>query len=283
MSEITLTQALQQASAQLNTQDARQEAELLLCHVLGCSLVKLVTDASEPLSDTDATTFFQLIDARNSGQPVAYLMGYRGFWDMDLAVTDATLIPRPDTELLVTLALSKMPIEAVCADLGTGSGAVALAAAKQRPDSFWLASDYSLPALKVARQNAKTYALKNVQFAQGAWTTMIATNRLDILVSNPPYIEDDDPHLETGDLRFEPRSALAAGSDGLDDISLIVQQAPLVLKSGGWLMIEHGWQQSEAVQNLFKAAGFIEVSGHQDFGGQDRVVMGQLPSGKIPV
>ncbi|MCX4190735.1 peptide chain release factor N(5)-glutamine methyltransferase [Methylophaga sp. OBS3] len=283
MSEITLTQALQQASAQLNTQDARQEAELLLCHVLGCSLVKLVTDANEPLSDNEAVTFFQLIDARNSGQPVAYLMGYRGFWDMDLAVTDATLIPRPDTELLVTLALSKMPINAVCADLGTGSGAIALAAAKQRSDSFWLASDYSLPALKVARQNAETYAVKNVQFSQGAWATMIAANRLDLLVSNPPYIEDDDPHLETGDLRFEPRSALASGSDGLDDIRHIVHQAPDVLKSGGWLLIEHGWNQSEAVQNLFKAAGFIEVSGHQDFGGQDRVVMGQLPSGKIPV
>lgn len=280
---ITLAQALQQGGVMLGGSGSRQDAEMLLCQVMNCSPVSLLTESAQILSAEQYQLYQQLLAARAAGEPVAYLLGRRGFWDMDLTVTRDTLIPRPDTELLVTLALANMPAAAKCADLGTGSGAIALALARQRPDSFWLASDYSVQALKVARNNAATYQLANVQFVCGHWASMIAPHSLDLLVSNPPYIADDDPHLYQGDLRFEPRSALAAGQDGLQDIRQIVGQAPQVLKDGGWLMIEHGWQQSAAVQTLFAEAGFIDVSGHQDFGGQDRLVVGQKPeSGKMP-
>ncbi len=280
---ITLSQALQQAIVVLgNNSDARQDAEILLCHVLNCAPVKLITASAQILTGEQQNDYQQLLTARMAGQPVAHLLGRRGFWDLDLMVTGDTLIPRPDTECLVAQALTKMPVQACCADLGTGSGAIALALAKQRPDSFWLASDFSQQALTVAKANATHYQLPNVQFVGGHWASMIAPETLDLLVSNPPYIADDDPHLEQGDLRFEPRSALASGPDGLRDIRQIVSQAWTVLKKGGWLMIEHGWQQSAAVQNLFKVAGFITISDHQDFGGQDRVVIGQKPeSGKI--
>jgi release factor glutamine methyltransferase len=281
---IALGQALQQAVAILGgSSDARQDAEILLCHVLNCSPVTLLTEADQVLAPEYCQRYQQLLQKRAEGQPVAYLLGRRGFWDLDLLVTRDTLIPRPDTELMVAQALQNMPGAAKCADLGTGSGAIALALAKQRPDSFWLASDVSLPALRVAKTNATRHQIANVQFVIGHWTTMIARQSLDLVVSNPPYIAEDDPHLTQGDLRFEPRSALASGQDGLQDIRLLVVQAEQVLKPGGWLLIEHGWQQSQAVQALYKAAGFVAVSGHQDFGGQDRLVIGQKPgaSGKI--
>lgn len=265
-----------------NHHDARQDAEILLCHVLHCSPVTLLTESAQTLTNEQQNHFQQLVAQRSAGQPVAYLLGKRGFWDMDLMVTSATLIPRPDTECLVAQALPIIPVNARCADLGTGSGAIALVLAKQRPDSFWLASDVSQQALQVAKTNAVAYQLKNVQFVCGHWASMIAAGSLDLLVSNPPYIADNDPHLNQGDLRFEPRSALASGADGLQDIRQIILQARVVLKNAGWLMIEHGWQQSAAVQDLFRAAGLVAVSGHQDFGGQDRLVIGQKPqSGKI--
>lgn len=274
----TLSQALQQGVKVLgNRPDARQDAEILLCSVLNCSPVKLLTDSRQLLTAAQQNHFQQLLAARVTGQPVAYLLGQRGFWDLDLKVTPDTLIPRPDTECLVSLALTKMPAQARCADLGTGSGAIALALARQRPDSTWLASDISPQALTVAKTNADRYAITNVHFVCGHWAMMIAPQSLDLLVSNPPYIADSDPYLAQGDLRFEPRSALASGPDGLTDLRQIVLQGQSVLKNGGWLMVEHGWQQSAAVQDLFKAAGFVAVSGHQDFGGQDRVVIGQRP------
>ena len=283
--ELTLAAALQQAIILLGADnDARQDAEILLCHVLNCSPVKLLTGSAQLLTAEQQARFQQLLAARQTGQPIAYLLGRRGFWDLELTVTADTLIPRPDTELLVTLALVKMPAAARCADLGTGSGAIALALAKQRTDSFWLASDFSLPALQVARNNAHINQITNVSFVCSDWATMLAANSLDLLVSNPPYIAETDPHLLQGDLRFEPRTALASGPDGLDDIRQIIEQAGRVLKPGGWLMIEHGWQQSAAVRLLFEQAGFQEVSGHRDFGAHDRVVIGRKPlSGKINV
>lgn len=283
--ELTLDEALQQAVMVLGAgSDARHDAEILLCHVLNCSPVKLLTGSAQMLTAKQQSHFQQLLTARQTGQPIAYLLGWRGFWDLELTVTTDTLIPRPDTELLVTLALAKMPASARCADLGTGSGAIALTLAKQRPDTFWLASDFSMPALKVARNNALVNQIGNVIFVCSDWTAMLAANSLDLLVSNPPYIADTDPHLLQGDLRFEPHTALAAGPDGLDDIRQIIEQAGRVLKPGGWLMIEHGWQQSAAVQALFSQASFQDVSGHRDFGGKDRVVIGRRPlSGKISV
>jgi release factor glutamine methyltransferase len=220
--------------------------------------------------------FYNLIEKRGLGQPVAYLTGTRGFWSLDLKVTSATLIPRPDTELLVELALVKLKPAMVIADLGTGTGAIALSLAQTHPAVTIFAMDFSNEALKVAKENAADHDLNNVQFWQGSWLEAIKPNSLHMIISNPPYIEDHDPHLIEGDLRFEPRSALASGHDGLDDIRIIVKQAQQCLMADGWLMIEHGYHQAKQVQALFIACGFINVISHQDFGGHDRVVSGQL-------
>lgn len=271
---ITIAQARQFAQQALSGFDTA-DSDILLCHVLERDMQYLMVHADATLTDAQQQQLLNLIEARKAGQPVAYLTGYRGFWSLYLQVSPATLIPRPDTECLVALALSKLKAGDQIADIGTGSGAIALALAAERPDVQVIATDISGQALAIARQNALAHNLTSVSFKQTSWLSELADKSLDMVVSNPPYIAQADQHLTQGDLRFEPLSALASGEDGLDAIRILVQDAPRVLTAGGWLLLEHGYQQSQAVQKLMAQAGFTAISAHQDFGQQDRVVMGQ--------
>ncbi|ALN87314.1 protein-(glutamine-N5) methyltransferase, release factor-specific [Lysobacter capsici] len=257
------------------------DAELLVCHALGKSRSWLFAHADEVLDDTQVQEVRELIARRADGEPVAYLTGSRGFWRFDLRVTPATLIPRPETERLVELALQRLPESGALAlaDLGTGSGAIALALAMERPSARVIAVDVSAQALEVARGNAAALGLGRVEFRQGNWFAPLADECFDLIASNPPYIESDDPHLRQGDLRYEPASALASGEDGLDAIRTIAHEAPSHLRPGGWLLIEHGWTQGEAVRALLQSAGLIEVATEQDWEGRDRVSLARRAPG----
>lgn len=254
------------------------EAELLLAHILGCSRTWLYAHGDEELDDPAAQDFAALIERRRAGEPVAYLTGERGFWRFDLQVSPATLIPRPETELLVEQALERFPPdrELRVADLGTGSGAIALALALERPMARVIATDSSTTALEVAASNARSLGLDNVEFRHGDWLAPLAGERFDLIVSNPPYIADDDAHLQRGDLRYEPRSALASGIDGLDDIRTIILGAPALLVPGGWLLLEHGLDQGSAVRELLGRAGLIEVETVVDLEQRERVSLGRV-------
>lgn len=256
---------------------ARLDAELLLRRLLGKSASWLRTWPEHAVAPAVAAEFRRLVALREAGRPMAYILGEREFWTLRLAVSEATLIPRPETELLVELALARIPEDATLrlADLGTGTGAIALALASERPLCRVVATDVSAEALDVARGNAASNRLPGVEFLQGSWYEPLAGRRFHLIASNPPYIDPEDPHLSQGDLRFEPRSALAAADAGLADLARIVAGAPAYLEPGGWLLVEHGWDQSEAVCALFAQAGFIEVEAHRDFGGNFRVVCGK--------
>lgn len=249
----------------------RLEAEVLLVHVLDKPRSWLVAHADDALDAPTLHTYQALVEQRRQGEPVAYLTGRRGFWSLDLEVTPATLIPRPETELLVELALERAPADASVADLGTGSGAIALALAHERPDLRVSATDASGDALAVARRNAERLGLGRVRFHQGDWLAPLAGQSFALIVSNPPYIEADDPHLRQGDLRFEPASALASGVDGLDDIRRIVHDARACLLADGWLLMEHGWNQGAAVRAVLEAAGYVDAFTAQDLEQRDRV------------
>ncbi|MGN2254434.1 peptide chain release factor N(5)-glutamine methyltransferase [Frateuria sp. GZRe12] len=267
-------QLLAEAATRL---DDRAEAAILLAHALGKPRSWLLAHADDQADTAGAAAFAALVERRAAGEPVAYLTGHRGFWTLDLEVTPATLIPRPETELLVELALAKLPREGAprVADLGTGSGAIALAIARESPHARVLATDASAAALAVARRNAEANRIRNVGFAEGDWFAALGDDRFDLIVSNPPYIAAGDPHLERGDLRFEPGSALASGSDGLDDIRRIVAGARSHLADDGWLLFEHGWDQGAAVRGLLEAAGYREVFTAQDLEKRDRVSGGR--------
>ena len=258
---------------------ARLDAELLMAHVLGKPRTWLYAFGDSALSAAQQAAFEGLVARRTAGEPVAYLTGRRGFWTLDLKVTPDTLIPRPETELLVELALARLPSDSAAEvlDLGTGSGAVALAIASERPQARVTAVDASPGALTVARANAEAYGLRNVEFRHGDWYAPVADARFRLIASNPPYIEAADPHLAQGDLRFEPYSALASGGDGLDDIRAIVAGAPRHLLPGGWLLLEHGWNQGAAVRALLTDAGFADVATARDLEGRDRVTIGRIP------
>jgi release factor glutamine methyltransferase len=223
--------------------------------------------------------FETLVERRVAGEPVAYLTGRRGFWSFELQVTPDTLIPRPETELLVELALTHLPPDRVLqvADLGTGSGAIALALAHERPRAQVLATDASPAALDVARANATSLGNANSAFAQGDWCAALEQRRFDLIASNPPYIAAGDPHLALGDLRREPAAALASGVDGLDAIRRIVAGTRLHLVAGGWLLLEHGMEQGDAVRGLLRDAGFVDASTDRDLEGRDRVSSGRWP------
>ena len=269
----TIDSALRQARARL----APGEAELLLAHVLGRDHGWLYAHGTDPLAPVDAERFEALVARRVGGEPVAYLTGRRGFWTLDLQVGPDTLIPRPETERLVELAVERIPADRPCrvADLGTGSGAIALAIASERPQARVVASDASAAALEVARTNAAEAGLANVELRQGDWFGPLAGERFDLVASNPPYIAAGDPHLAQGDLRHEPAAALASGPDGLDDIRSIIAAAPEHLLPGGWLLLEHGHDQGPAVRALLHGAGFEEVETATDLERRDRVSLGR--------
>ncbi|MEA9564249.1 MULTISPECIES: peptide chain release factor N(5)-glutamine methyltransferase [unclassified Xanthomonas] len=269
---IPAEQLLRQAALRIE----RTDAEPLLLHALGRDRAWLFAHGRDPVPPTIAQAFDALVQRRQAGEPVAYLTGSRGFWTLDLAVSTATLIPRADTEALVELALERLdqaPGRRV-ADLGTGSGAIALAIASERPQAQVIATDASAAALAIAQRNADSHRLSNVECRQGSWFVPLAGERFDLIASNPPYIAAGDPHLAQGDLRYEPASALASGSDGLDDIRSIVADAPAHLRAGGWLLLEHGWDQGAAVAELLRTRGFTQVATHQDLEQRDRVTLG---------
>jgi release factor glutamine methyltransferase len=273
MSTTRIDEALRAARARIDASDA----ELLLAHALDASRSWLFAHGRDILPPERSARFEGLVKRRAAGEPVAYLVGHRGFWSLDLQVTPATLIPRPETELLVELALDRLPRERPVrvADLGTGSGAIALAIARERPRAQVVATDASAEALAVARGNAERNAIDNVAFREGRWFAPLSGERFDLVASNPPYIADDDVHLEQGDLRYEPRSALAAGPDGLEDLRAIVADAAAHLAGDGWLLLEHGFDQGSAVRALFDAAGFTQVETRQDLEDRDRVTLGR--------
>jgi len=275
-----IRQLLAAAAHALPGVEGRHEAELLLLHVLGHERSWLFAHATDLIDPAEQAAFDALLRRRIAGEPVAYLLGRRGFWTLDLAVSPDTLIPRPETERLVELALERLPegTPLRVADLGTGSGAIALALATERPQARVLATDMSAGALAVAADNARRHALGNVEFRQGSWHAPLAGERFDLIASNPPYIASDDPHLERGDLRFEPASALASGADGLDDIRVIIAGAVAHLLPGGWLLLEHGWDQGPAIRALLAAAGLVEVDTVVDLEQRDRVSLGRRPA-----
>ena len=260
----------------LQSEDARTVAEILLMHVLDRSRSWLYTWPESEPDTVQCALFDRLVAARRGGVPVAYLTGRRAFWSLDLAVTPAVLIPRPETELLVELALARLPRDTprVAADLGTGCGAIALVLASERPLARVTATDASADALAVARANAGRLDIGNIRFVQGDWCAALATACFDVIVSNPPYIAAGDPHLAVGDLRQEPVDALVAGTDGLAAIRAIVAAAPNHLDDGAWLLLEHGWEQGEAVRALLRERGFIRVETQCDIGGRERVSLG---------
>ncbi|HET7662888.1 MAG TPA: peptide chain release factor N(5)-glutamine methyltransferase [Rhodanobacteraceae bacterium] len=276
---------LQTATRALPGDEARSDAEILLGHALGVSRAWLFAHARDGVAEAQQQAYAALIERRAQGEPVAYLTGRRGFWTLDLEVTPATLIPRPETETLVEQALARLPADRVCtvADLGTGSGAIALAIASERPRAQVAATDASSEALAVARGNAVRLGLRNVAFLQGDWMAPLTGRRFDMIVSNPPYIEAGDAHLAQGDLRFEPPAALASGADGLDAIRAIVHAARHHLEPGGWLLLEHGWNQGEAVRALLRESGYAGIFTATDLEGRDRVTAGNRSSPTTPM
>jgi release factor glutamine methyltransferase len=276
----TVAQLLRETAAALPGDDARAEAELLLAHCLQKPRSWLYAHADDEVDADGEATFAALRSRRITGEPVAQLLGRRDFWSLPLAVTPDTLIPRPDTERLVELALERLPLSETrrVLDLGTGTGAIALAIASERPRARVVAVDASEPALAVARANTHASGLgARVSLLAGDWFAPVVGEVFDLVASNPPYIADDDPHLSQGDLRFEPRSALAAGADGLDDLRRIVASAPAHLVPGGWLLVEHGWEQGAAVRALFAAAGFTAIETARDIEERERITLGQRP------
>jgi release factor glutamine methyltransferase len=271
---------LLQLSAKLQpTSDSPQlDCELLLCHVLDVDRTWLRTWPEKQVSSAQKSLFISLLDQRFEGMPIAYLVGSRGFWSMDLKVSSDTLIPRPETELLIEIALNlNLPRHSCGLDLGTGTGAIALALASERQDMQWIAVDSQSGAVELAQANCDHQQLANVTIFQSSWFDALkaTNNTFDLIVSNPPYIAANDPHLVVGDVRFEPSAALVSGADGLDDIKIIISQSSAYLNTNGWLVIEHGYNQGQAVRDLMCAAGFSKVATQQDYNHLDRVTLGQ--------
>lgn len=272
---IAIKAALHLAAGQFNSDSAFLDAQLLLCHVLDQSRAWLYARPDMILTGQQLASFNQLCNRRAEGEPIAYLTGKRQFWDRDLQVGRGVLIPRPETELLVELALSLAKNNSgLVADLGTGSGAIALALAGERPDWTVIATELSPDAFAIASANVNRSGLGNVRLLQGSWCDPLPDDEFLMIVSNPPYIAGDDPHLTLGDLRFEPRAALVAADDGLADIKAIAQSARSKLAPGGILLLEHGWQQGPAARAILQQQGYATIATHQDPGGRERVTLG---------
>ena len=256
----------------------RLDAELLLAAALGKPRSFLHTWPERVVSGEAAERYASYLERRRQGEPVAYILGHQGFWSLDLEVAPHTLIPRPDTELLVETALALVTLpQARVLDLGTGTGAIALALACERLGWQVTGVDRISEAVALAERNRERLGLGNATFRESHWFSALGAERYDLIVSNPPYIAAQDPHLAQGDVRFEPSSALVAGADGLDDIRLIVSQAPVHLNAGGWLLLEHGYDQAAAVRELLAREGFEAVESRRDLGGHERISLGRRP------
>ncbi|MFM2485244.1 peptide chain release factor N(5)-glutamine methyltransferase [Celerinatantimonas yamalensis] len=274
----SIAQALTQGYQQLTMSDsAKLDARVLLSFALGQSLTYLLTWPQRRLNAEQFDCYAQLLARRVQGEPVAYLVGEREFWSLPFKVSASTLIPRPDTEVLVEHALTHLSDNASLLDLGTGTGAIAIAIAHERPSVNVSAVDIREDALQLAKHNAELNQV-NVNFRLSSWFNELAGEKFDVIVSNPPYIDAEDPHLQQGDVRFEPSSALIAEQHGLADIIEIIKNAPQYLHAQGWLLIEHGYQQGDALARLLHEAGFSQIATHCDYGGQPRVTQGQYRS-----
>ncbi|MEQ1600022.1 MAG: peptide chain release factor N(5)-glutamine methyltransferase [Methylotenera sp.] len=304
----TIKATLNSTTALLNTEGPALEAQLLLQHALNVNRAWLIAHENDALEANIHAAYMTLISRRSNGEPIAYILGTREFYGLNLKVTPATLIPRPDTETLVETALAKIPqnnntsspsfrrksessgIEPLeektldsdfrrndalkVLDLGTGTGAIALAIAKHRPNALVTAVDASQAALDVAIENAKNLEITNINFMLSDWFASLNNEKFDVIVSNPPYIEENDAHLKQGDLPWEPISALVAGQDGLSDIRTIILQSKNHLHPHGYLALEHGYNQAESVATLLKSAGFTDVETIKDLGDNNRVTLG---------
>jgi release factor glutamine methyltransferase len=274
----SISELLQQARNTLaDSASAARDAEILLCHVLACERTYLYTWPDKAVDAATEKSFLELIAARAEGTPVAYLTGEREFWSLSFKVTRDTLIPRPETELLVDYVLTHFGADELeVLDPGTGSGAIAIALAQARPRWKITATDISPASLKVAADNAERHQVHNLQLLQSDWFAQLGGRRFDLIVSNPPYIAEQDPHLAQGDLRFEPRNALCSGAAGMDAIRHLCQHVSQVLRPGGWFFCEHGYDQKTAVHQCLVEQGFGEIVQLDDLGGQPRLSGGQI-------
>ena len=276
---VTIKRALVGARAALvaTSETARLDAEILLAQVLGRGRAQLLAHPGAPLDSDSARRFETLVERRRGGEPIAYLTGRREFWSFDLVVDSNTLIPRPETEHLVEAVLGVVSPDdgAKIADIGTGAGAIALALAHERPRAFVLGSDRSPAAIAVARANAARLRVDNVSFIVADACATLARNRCSVIVSNPPYLAESEPHLTTGDVRFEPREALVSGPRGLTMLETLAREGPARLVRGGWLVLEHGHEQGPAVRTLFSLAGLGSIETVRDLAGKERVTLGR--------
>lgn len=276
---MNIKQALQLASQNLaeSSPTARLDAQVLLTHILQCNTAHLLAWPEKTLNEEQLTNFQQLIQQRQQGLPVAHLTGLREFWSLNFSVNDSTLIPRPETETLIEFILDKFSDREriKLLDMGTGTGAIAITIATEKPGWTIFASELSADALKLARGNSNYHQTNNISFIQSNWFTNIKQSDFDIIVSNPPYIANNDPHLLVGDVRFEPQSALSAGATGMDDIEHLCQHANKHLKKNAWLIIEHGYNQKQLVSDCFTKNGFMQIEQKQDLSGHTRMTAGK--------
>ncbi|MEM6049667.1 peptide chain release factor N(5)-glutamine methyltransferase [Erwinia sp. P7711] len=272
-------QWLRAAIAQLpESESPKRDAEILLSYVTGRSRSWIIAFDDHELESEQLGRLAELLARRARGEPIAYLTGEREFWSLSLSVSPDTLIPRPDTELLVEQALAHLPQHAVeILDLGTGTGAIALALASERPECRVTGVDRIAAAITLAESNARRLAIDNVQFRLSNWFSALSGEQFSLIASNPPYIDQADEHLRQGDVRFEPESALVASDNGLADIKWITENAGAHLLPGGWLLFEHGWQQAEQVRTILRENKFTAIETCQDYGGNDRVTLAQKP------
>ena len=276
---MNIQQALQQASQCLfeSSPSATLDAQVLLCFVLQCNSAHLLAWPEKELSEKQQSHYQKLLQQRQKGIPVAHLTGQREFWSLKFSVNNSTLVPRPETETLVEYILTNFYKEdnLRLLDMGAGTGAIAIAIASEKPGWIIVASDTSEQALKLAQHNSHFHQTDNIAFINSNWFEKIEQNNFDIIVSNPPYIADNDPHLQQGDVRFEPLSALSSGKTGLDDIKHLCSRAKNYLKEDGWLIVEHGYDQKQAVADCFTKNGFTEIEQKQDLSGHTRMTAGK--------
>ncbi|MGR7296822.1 peptide chain release factor N(5)-glutamine methyltransferase [Klebsiella aerogenes] len=276
---MTFRQWLTQAIARLGASDSpRRDAEILLGHVTGKARTWILAFDETVLTAEQLAELEALLARRANGEPVAHLVGQREFWSLPLFVSPATLIPRPDTECLVEQALVRLP-QTACRilDLGTGTGAIALALASERADCKVTAVDFMPDAAALAARNAAHLALNNVTVLQSDWFSALKGQRFAMIVSNPPYIDETNPHLAEGDVRFEPRTALVAADQGLADLAHIIREGRQYLLPNAYMLLEHGWKQGEAVRALFNEAGYLDVETCRDYGDNERLTLGRWP------